>query len=405
MDQTNMHQHVAKYMNPEIYRAAKAGDIPGFQTAIGFETEIIDTEASPFNQVSPQEDTVLHIAAYSGHDPLVELILRHQIDLFSEKNSNGNLPIHAAASSGHLSTVKSLLEFSRGDSEEWRESALKEVNKNEETALHVALKNHHEEVAEYLFRLCPCVSSKRNKQGKSPLYMAAEAGFLDLVKLMTAETVVMDNFMSSSETRSVVHAALGGRNIGTNDPRTLVPACRKDVLEAILKREPRFADLKNEDGTTALSYAILAGYLEGVHHLLEKFSVTAYQRDGSGDFPIHVASREGRVDVIREILQHCPDAMELLGKQERNILHVAAKNSKVGVVNYILKTPELGKLLNQIDEDGNTPLHLAAIDGHNRCVHALAWDKRVNVNLRNHDGMTALDVVEDQMETDVSFPK
>ncbi|KAL7177289.1 hypothetical protein ACSBR2_030608 [Camellia fascicularis] len=155
--------------------------------------------------------------------------------------------------------------------------------------------------------------------------MAAEAGFLDLVKLMTAETVevvVMDNSMSSSETRSVVHAAPRGRNI--------------DVLEVILKKEPKLTYLKDGDGTTALSYAILVGYLDGVHYLLEKFSVTSYQRDGS---------------------------------------------------------------------DGNTPLHLAAIDGHNRCMHALAWDKRVSVNLSNHDGMTALDVVEEQMETEVSFPK
>ncbi|KAI8004739.1 Serine/threonine-protein phosphatase 6 regulatory ankyrin repeat subunit C [Camellia lanceoleosa] len=222
MEQINMHQHeesqddnygmfVAEYMNPEIYRAAKAGDISGFKRAIE------DREASPFNQVSPQEDTVLHIAAYSGHVLLVELILTHRIDLSSKKNSNGNLPIHAAASSGHLSTVKSLLGFPERDGEEWRVSALKEVNKNEETALHVALKNHHEKVAEFLFELCPCVSSYPNKEGKSPLYMAAEAGFLDLVKLMTAETVevvVMDNSMSSSETRSVVHAALRGRNIG-----------------------------------------------------------------------------------------------------------------------------------------------------------------------------------------------
>ncbi|KAF5942010.1 hypothetical protein HYC85_019652 [Camellia sinensis] len=47
--------------------------------------------------------------------------------------------------------------------------------------------------------------------------MAAKAGYLDLVKLMTTETVqvvVMDNSMLSSETRSVVHAALRGRNIG-----------------------------------------------------------------------------------------------------------------------------------------------------------------------------------------------
>ncbi|CAL5413376.1 unnamed protein product [Camellia sinensis] len=383
----NYGMFVAKYMNPEIYRAAKAGDINRFEGAIE------DREASPLNQVSPQEDTVLHIAAYSGHVPLVELILTHRFDLFSKKNSSGNLPIHAAASSGHLSTVKSLLGFrQRDDSEEWRVSVLKEVNKNKETALHVALKNRHEEVAAFLFNLCPSVSSYPNKEGKSPLYMAAEAGFLDLVNLMTAETVevvVMDNSMSSSETRSVVHAALRGRN--------------KDVLEAILEREQRFADLKDEDGTTALSYAILAGYLEGVHHLLEKFTATAYQRDESGNFPIHVASSEGRVDVIREILKHCPDAMELLGKQERNILHVAAKNGKVGVVNYILKIPELGKLLNQIDEDGNTPLHLAAVDGHNRSVHALAWDKRVNVNLRNHGGKTALDVVEELMETEVSL--
>ncbi|KAL7177277.1 hypothetical protein ACSBR2_030596 [Camellia fascicularis] len=141
------------------------------------------------------------------------------------------------------------------------------------------------------------------------------------------------------------------------------------------KVKPYYLSLieKDDDGTTAFSYAILAGYLEGVHHLLEKFSVPSYQSDGSGNFPIHVASSEGRVDVIREILQRCPDAIELLGKQGRNILHVAAKNT--------------------------------AIDGHNRCVHALAWDKRVNINLRNHDGMTALDVVEEQMETEVSFPK
>ncbi|CAL5347670.1 unnamed protein product [Camellia sinensis] len=337
MEQINMHQHeesqddnhgiaVAKYIDSEIYRAAKAGDISGFERAIE------DREA------------VLHIAAYSGHVVLVELILTHQIDLFSTKNSTGNLPIHAAASSGHLSTVKSLLGFrQRDDSEEWRVSVLREVNKNEETALHVALKNRHEEVAAFLFNLCPSVSSYPNKEGKSPLYMAAKAGYLDLVKPMTAETVqvvVMDNSMSSSETRSVVHAALRGRNI--------------DVLEAILKKEPKLVYLKDEDGTTALSYAILVGYLEGVHYLLEKFSVTLYQRDGSGNFPIHVASTEGHVDVIRQILWRCPDAMELLGEQGQNILHVAAKNGKAGVVNYILKTLDLGKLLNEIDERGHT---------------------------------------------------
>ncbi|KAI8004402.1 Protein ACCELERATED CELL DEATH 6 [Camellia lanceoleosa] len=399
MEQINMHQHeesqddnhgmaVAKYMDPKIYKAAKAGDISGFERAIE------DREASPFNQVSPQEDTVLHIAAYSGHVVLVELILTHRIDLFFKKNSNGNLPIHAAAISGHLSIVKSLLGFPQRDSEEWRVSVLREVNKNEETALHVALKNRHKEVAAFLFNLCPRVSSYPNKERKSPLYMAAKAGYLDLVKLMTAETVqvvVMDNSMLSSETRSVVHAALRGRNI--------------DVLEAILKKEPKLVYLKDEDGTTALSYAILVGFLEGVRYLLEKFSVTLYQRDGSGNFPIHVASSEGHIDVIRQILLRCPDAMELLGEQGQNILHVAAKNGKAGVVNYILKTLDLGKLLNEIDEKGNTPLHLAAINGHTMTVHALTWNKRVNSNLRNNDGITARDAAEEKMEAEFSMAK
>ena len=177
------------------------------------------------------------------------------------------------------------------------------------------------------------------------------------------------------------------------------------VLDIMLKKDPSMIYSRDEEGRTPLHYAASIGHLKGVHYLLGKYALGAVERDNSGFFPIHMASIKGHVDVMRELLRHCPDPRELLSDNGQNILHVAAINGKYEVVSCILKTPELGKLINEKDKVGNTPLHLATMHWHPMIVSALTGDERVDLKLVNNEGLTAFDAAEYYMETLAPYHK
>lgn len=120
----------------------------------------------------------------------------------------------------------------------------------------------------------------------------------------------------------------------------------------------------------------------------------ATQRDRSCSFPILLASSEGHVEVVKLLLQDLPDPVEVLDRDGRNILHLAARHGRTNVVSFVLKNRHLHELINMTDEGGNTPLHLATRHWHPMVVRAFTWDKRVDVAMINDEGMTALDVAE-----------
>ncbi|KAF3681598.1 hypothetical protein FXO37_02834 [Capsicum annuum] len=74
---------------------------------------------------------------------------------------------------------------------------------------------------------------------------------------------------------------------------------------------------------------------------------------------IHIAVGAGKVDVLHELLNHCPDCWELLDNNGRNALHEDILYSQANVVNFLLK-PKWDNLSEDPDNDGNTPLHFLA---------------------------------------------
>ncbi|XP_059630079.1 protein ACCELERATED CELL DEATH 6-like [Cornus florida] len=251
-------------MDAEVYRAITVGEL--------------QSNISLLDQLSPQRNTVLHYAASLGHHQLVEPILKSCPELFRTTNSTGDIALHLAAASGNLSTLKSLLHQAKLLGL-FSPQVLMDENLEKNTALHLAMKSHHYDLAILLVEENALVSTRPNAQNMSPLFMAAEAGQLGLVQRMMQNIGAAD--IRALEGRSVVHAAIRARNTGT-------------VL------------------------------LFCVNHT------------------------------------HLPEACN--AHQQRD------------------------------EKKGETPLHLATKGEHARVVHILTWDMGVNLEIRNDNGLTTLDL-------------
>ena len=85
------------------------------------------------------------------------------------------------------------------------------------------------------------------------------------------------------------------------------------------------------------------------------------------------------------------DMYELLDKKGRNALHVAAESGRWAAFLFFQKKPEFEGLINQQDNDGNTPTTLAAINGHIYLNCEFGEGRRVALNATNKEGFTTMD--------------
>ncbi|KAG7652947.1 Ankyrin repeat-containing domain superfamily [Arabidopsis suecica] len=367
----------AEIMNPGILCAVRAGDKVSLLKRIKDDVKVTQ------RLVDNQGNSILHIAAALGHVHIVEYIISKFPNLLQKVNLMGETALHVAARAGNLNIVEILVRSITESS--LYDELIDAKSKNGDTALHAALKGKHVEVAFYLVSVKHDVSFDKNIDEVSPLYLAVEAGYRELVlKMLECSSSFPSKLASMLSGKSVIHAAM--------------KANRRDILGIVLRQDPGLIELRNEEGRTCLSYGAAIGYYEGIRSILAEFdkaaSLLCYVADDDGFTPIHMAAKEGHVRIIKEFLKHCPDSRELLNSQCQNILHVAAKAGKSKVVKYILKLDEGKRLMNEQDVDGNTPLHLASKHGYPMVVNMLTWNDGINLTTLNNDGSTALDIAE-----------
>merc|ERR1712032_424306 len=101
----------------------------------------------------------------------------------------------------------------------------------------------------------------------------------------------------------------------------------------------------------------------------------------------------GHVPVVNTLLQYTADCT-LETQHGSNALMFAAESGHCKIINKLLsKSKDLQHhhLLNSADGDGDTALHCSTYSGHLDAVKLL-HSKGANVNVRNMNGRTALDL-------------
>ena len=94
---------------------------------------------------------------------------------------------------------------------------------------------------------------------------------------------------------------------------------------------------------------------------------------------------------MKELITACPDIYELLCNRGQNALHVAVESGMREAVQFFVERPELKGLINEQDQEGNTPMHLAAVKGYYKILIKLAGCRNVDTNATNKEGLTIMD--------------
>ncbi|KAK9291924.1 hypothetical protein L1049_019876 [Liquidambar formosana] len=379
-------------MDWKLFKAAASGDID-------FLRQMELAHKLDFNQVTPQKNTVLHIAVNSGQKEFAKQVLGLCSSLLLKANAKGNSPLHIAASIGCLELVELLINSARTQINEDVESqevdVLKELLRmanleKKETALHVAVRNGHFGVVKLLTEADVGLLELVNNADQSPLFLAAVGGFSDII------LHILENYPASP---------CGGKN-GTNALHQAVINSHHGIMKILVERRRDMIKEADILKWTPLHYAAFGRDLEAVRLLLQFDNSGAYLSDKDEISPLHVAAFYGVVDVARELIQSSPYIWEMVDDKGRTALHVAVIGGREKMVKYMLEVLELVGLINEPDKEGNTPLHLAVAYKKYSIISILSRDRRVDKLATNNDFFTAYDLfISQEPKVDFAYSK
>ena len=244
-------------------------ETPLFLASIGGHVEVsrfLMEHQADVNSVRDGGWTSLHFASQHGHAGIVQLLLDYGADL-KVQNVDLSAPLHLASAYGHLKVAEMLID--RGADIDVR-------NERQETPLDLASGNGELDVA----RLLVCSGSNVNsqdQQGWTPSHSAARSGHLGVVRLLVDSGADIEMRNDSGKTpldlahefdkRDVVSflEMLSGNtfalNVTNSNPRS------QNSLPEFIKRD---ADPYNDEEIESLHSASRSGRLDEVRRLLDR---------------------------------------------------------------------------------------------------------------------------------------
>uniref|UniRef100_A0A8C7UWQ5 Transient receptor potential cation channel, subfamily A, member 1a n=1 Tax=Oncorhynchus mykiss TaxID=8022 RepID=A0A8C7UWQ5_ONCMY len=372
---------------------------------------LLDLGANP-NILNRRLMSPLHMAVSLGHNTLIELLLSHSntdanlegdlgntpvmlaccVDnhealhlLFKygarlcQQNKLGHYPIHAAAFAGAKKSMQMVLQ--KGEEVGYSiESHINYVDKSFSTPLHLAVRGGNLEV----IKLCIEQGAKMDQQQcdkSTALHFACTQGATEAVKLMlSAHDRVCDviNLTDGTcqtplhKTTIFDHVELAeyliskGGDINAIDckghtPLLLATSCSAWKTVNLLLTHGANLKLKDKHGCNFLHLAILQP--KGLTNLPPEFLKLLDAEDNEGCTPMHYACRLGIPESVKNMLR-LNVSLDQKSKQKKSALHFAAEYGRINTCHRLLESMTNTRLLNEGDERGMTPLHLASRGGH-----------------------------------------
>ncbi|WOH14440.1 hypothetical protein DCAR_0933959 [Daucus carota subsp. sativus] len=344
-----------------------------FDAAIGGDGHAFSKLEMEADKLDRYDRTILHTESMNGNTEHVRFILRE----FADKNllvKLGNQQENAlawAAYFGHTQVVELLIEAARhlppsaiDDPITSFQAYLRNADQDSKTALHAAVKERRVDVVKLLVEADPTDTHIQNKQGETPMYMAVENGYNEIVEVISKTCKAC--FLDGPDGSTALHAAVKNDDDDSIEVvKVLIDAARRlpcapdndnnddgdstddhtdpnrvtsfqsssdddstddnpvSPFQAFLRRV-------DEDGNTALHIAVMLCNWDVAKLLVEADPSFEGTRNQKGETPMYMAVENEYNEIVELISKTCK-ACSLDGPDDSTALHAAVKNDDVSI--------------------------------------------------------------------------
>ncbi|XP_041448534.1 transient receptor potential cation channel subfamily A member 1 isoform X2 [Drosophila obscura] len=329
----------------------------------------------------------LHSAVHGGDIKAVELCLKSGAKISTQQHDLST-PVHLACAQGAIDIVKLMFEMQPME----KRICLSCTDVQKMTPLHCASMFDHPDIVSYLVSEGADINAL-DKEHRSPLLLAASRSGWKTVHLLIRLGAGIS--VKDAAARNVLHFVImnGGRltdfaeqvaNCQTNNQLQLLLnekdsmgcsplhyASRDGHIRSLenLIRLGACINLKNNNNESPLHFAARYGRYNTVRQLLdsEKGSFIINESDGAGMTPLHISSQQGHTRVVQLLLNR--GALLHRDHTGRNPLQLAAMSGYTETIELLHSVHS--HLLDQVDKDGNTALHLATMENKPHAISVL----------------------------------
>ncbi|OCT84861.1 CARD- and ANK-domain containing inflammasome adapter protein [Xenopus laevis] len=363
------------------------------------------------NAVNPSGETLLHMAAASGHVAVIEYLINKGAKIDS-KDMKHRTPLHRASENGHGEAVKVLLRAG---------AFIYSLDDASLTPLHLAAENNHQNVLKILLQ----EEGRQYKNRHNFIHMAATQGNSKLTQLLLKNRAPVDAVDEKKQT--ALHYAVSGGHLktvkillesgagidssiidaafATNNerifgllleyskglsPDTMVSAMFKAVtlnlfgiINALIDKGTN-VNATNDIQYTPLLLAAELGKSEAAQALIEK-GAQLDVRTPNMSTALHLAVQGGDASVTKLLIRRGMN-INIAGPGDQTPLHLAAFHNKQELADILIAA---GANVNAATKELVTPLHIASQRGNLHVAQSLLHHK-ANVSAKDKQSRTPL---------------
>jgi ankyrin repeat protein len=311
--------------------------------------------------IDSEKQTILNMCIDNNHLKMVDILIKDYFnELKNEYDKNGHLPIHLGARNGSVELFNVLV-------------------KNE------------------------AISFKINLNGDNPLHIAAENNKFNFIREFLEYEKA---YIEKNSLKSIHQPTALGLNRERYTPLFLsIIGGHTKCVEQFVALDYIKLDSHDKNGNTLFHICAEFNNQESLRVILRRkdprIFKALYMKNKSNETVLHTASEYENLEVIKLVLSKLYDGfmpietfLKTRNKDGQTFFHIACIKGYFNIVEYFLKDLKMKYLLEMLDRDLNSPLHLASAFNHLSIVN-LIIDIGVGVldfGAKNKEGHSALEL-------------
>ncbi|KAG8623691.1 hypothetical protein KVT40_008667 [Elsinoe batatas] len=346
-----------------------------------------------------KDETIAYLVASGGWQDLARIVVGDERIALDNCDGKGTSALEVATSCGHVEFVRVLLSSGRVKANESTKSGF--------SAIHHAVQTGNRDMVEIILRAPNVDPDAKTATGNTPLSFAAAGGHVEICKLLLNIYRVDPQALDNAGWRPLHIAAFAGKvgvlkafadckridlkSLTSDGYNTLhlalkSPAMKSSQPASFLLATGLFdLDATTPAGESALLLAAYSRSTDTMHELLDRGATNVNASLQADRIPVP------RHDLVEQGLTDFHDRMPLYGSGPRGqtALHYQIRSGvdPGGIVGRLLA---LGADINARNVEGMSPFLQAAFEGHAQAMQSCLATQKVDVNLCDAKGMSAI---------------